>query len=149
MKWLMYIRAFIIVLLFCTPVFLPAQHEDLAKDVPIFFQELAKEDALHEQSLRLTDEEDQADYWNDQHSFEAQLKKFSYKTYLSYLKEKTMAYTAHEQECSATCGHGTYYFRQAEYYKQFNSNVLTTQLSSVDEKATAGKLGVIQKEDQQ
>lgn len=136
-------------LLFCSPVVIKAQADRAEKDESLFFEELAKEDALQEQYLRLTDEEDQHDYWNDQNSFEAELKKYNYHTYLSYLKVKTEAYAAHELECSAACGHGAYYFSQAEFYKQFTGDVLTTQLTSVDDRATNATLGMVQKDNKQ
>lgn len=149
MKWLRRMGGFLMVVSLCCPVIMQAQQSDAEGEESRFFEELAREDAVLEQSLRLTSEEDQQDYWNDQKGFEAGLKKLNYSTYLSYLKGKSEAYASHKAECSVRCGHGSLYYLQAEFYEQFNTAALATQLSSVEDKASPGKLGMIKNEDPQ
>ncbi len=147
MKWLKFMGGFLIGVLLCCPLMLQAQQAVSEGEESRFFEELARGDALQEQYLRWTDEEDQQDYWNDQKSFEVDLKKYKYKTYLSYLKGKCEAYSSHQSECSVRCGHGSYYYLQAAFYGQFNTDDLTQQLSSVDDKTNTVKLGLVKNED--
>ncbi len=108
-----------------------------------FFEQQAWEDATVEQQLRISEEEDQDDFWEDQKNFEMALKKNNYKDYQVYLYAKCEAYAAHEAQCSDRCAHGSHFVRQAAFYALYRGKVqaLSSEVPATDDKIA----GVIQK----
>ena len=83
--------------------------------------ERALEDASYEQELRFSSQADELDFWNDQRAFEQALFKRHPEFYQAYLYGKHLAYQEHREDCSAQCGHGDYFQRQASFYSQYNT----------------------------
>ncbi|GMN06397.1 hypothetical protein MTsPCn5_17860 [Croceitalea sp. MTPC5] len=90
--------------------------ESTTNVMQVFYTDLAKRDALHEQQLTFVNLEDQEDFWQDQNDFENLLGKENPKAYQVYLKGKRMAYRLHQKECDASCGHGENYVKKAAFY---------------------------------
>ncbi len=111
------------------------------EDVSFFILQ-AWEDAVLEQQLKISEEEDQHDFWEDQKNFEMALKKNNYKDYKLYLYAKCEAYAAHEAQCSDRCKHGSHFVRQAAFYARYRGKV---QALSSEVPATVAKIaGVVQ-----
>jgi len=81
-----------------------------------FYQRMAISDALYEETLSFTSEEDEADYWKDQLNFEKQLKEVAYSAYKTYIFYKRKAYLDHQQDCDIARFHGKGYNKQASFY---------------------------------
>lgn len=82
---------------------------------------LAMRDAEHEHELMFTSTGDEADYWNDQRSFEQKLLEHNPALYRGYLQGKKISYLDHGKTCGSACGHGDFYYRQASLYLQYDS----------------------------
>lgn len=81
------------------------------------YEHMARYDAKLEQDIQFSSEEDEADFWQDQKSFENALKYRDYSAYKVYLKTKQEEYAEHETLCKAKGKHGIYFQAQASYYK--------------------------------
>ncbi len=82
-----------------------------------FYTDLAVEDAEHEHALPKLSKEDEADFWADQKSFEAQLLQANPVAYRIYLDAKGMAYRQHQLHCGENyCDHSEEFARQAAFY---------------------------------
>lgn len=81
-----------------------------------FFFDLAIRDASYEISLKAFDLDDEEDFWLDQSMFEKLLLKKSKEEYQSYINAKNFAYQRHLDNCSDSCMHGKFYYRQATIY---------------------------------
>ncbi|MEM8999514.1 MAG: hypothetical protein AAGB24_04555 [Bacteroidota bacterium] len=80
-----------------------------------FYLELAEKDASYEHDLKLS-EEDEADFWNDQHNFENGLKQTNAYAYLRYIYGKKKSYVRHQKVCDLTCTHSHFYYQKAAFY---------------------------------
>ncbi len=82
-----------------------------------FYQDLAINDAKHEQTLPAIGAEDEADFWRDQKAFEALLQANSPEAYQVYINAKSAVYRQHQLGCGeAYCDHSEAFIRQASFY---------------------------------
>ncbi len=83
-----------------------------------FFDKLAQRDAIYEQSMRFSSEEDEQDYWNDQKQFELQIQQKNPKGYAAYIIKKHLIYNDHLFHCEDKHGHSNGYYKHAFWYAQ-------------------------------
>lgn len=81
-----------------------------------YYEQRAREDAQYEQSLAMENEAAESDFWNEQKSYEKELKKRDRKAYRAYMKGKRDAYAEHYEHCGHHCNHGRHYYSQATFY---------------------------------
>jgi len=94
-----------------------AQEKGLMSSDMSLYEHMARYDTKLEQDIQFSSEEDEADFWQDQKSFENALKYQDYSAYKVYLKTKQEAYAEHESLCKANAIHGIYFQAQASYYR--------------------------------
>ncbi|MER3376126.1 MAG: hypothetical protein RIM83_15915 [Allomuricauda sp.] len=109
---------FVTLLLFGCSNFVWAQDPDENSNLEkaTFFEQLALKDADYEQSLVLSNEKDELDFWEDQKRYEQDLMKSDEAAYRSYMKAKKEAYHEHFQSCSNVCNHSKQNLKRAEEY---------------------------------
>ncbi len=87
-----------------------------------YYEQRAKEDATYEQSFTADDPEDEEDFWEDQKTYERNLKKRDKKAYKAYMKGKRAAYAEHEAHCDNHCHHSEHYHYHASFYYHDHNN---------------------------
>ena len=99
-----------------------AQHNGLS-----FYQELARKDALREQTIAFSNIEDEKDFWNDQIQFENDLRVQNVPAYQVYMNEKRMAYSKHAEKGKNDCTHSDFYYKQAGFYFTYSDDTILTK----------------------
>ena len=97
---------------------LSAQDRELS-----FYEKQAQKDAQHEQLMVFSSTEDEKDFWNDQTSYENDLKAHDNICYHSYMKAKQSAYSDHAQSCGNSCSHSDYYYHRASIYFTYKNEL--------------------------
>ena len=87
-----------------------------SKDKMTYYQKRAKEDAVYEQRFEAASEEENEAFWDEQESYEKDLKKRDRKAYRAYMKGKRDAYQEHYEHCDSHCHHDAHYYHHASFY---------------------------------
>ncbi len=107
---------FTVVLLLSGCGFLWAQVTGPDQEKLSYYQQRAREDAKYEQSLAIGNDAEESDFWEEQESYEKDLKKRDRKAYRAYMKGKRDAYAEHYEHCGHHCNHGRHYYSHATFY---------------------------------
>lgn len=95
------------------------------QDKQSYYEQRAKEDAAYEQSLASKEIDDEETFWEDQKTYEKDLKKRDKKAYKAYMKGKRDAYKEHQSHCNNHCHHSDYYHHYTTVYyydSRYNHN---------------------------
>ncbi|MBP0904408.1 hypothetical protein ACFSKN_12415 [Mariniflexile gromovii] len=85
-------------------------------DKESYYQKRAEEDAKFEQQFSAKTKAEEESFWEDQKSYEENLKKNDKKAYKAYMKGKKDAYANHYEDCNHHCHHSDYYYHHASFY---------------------------------
>ena len=96
------------------------ENEENANDKKSYYEKRGEEDAKYEQSLEMTNEEDEEDFWQDQKQYEKDLKKRDKKAYEAYMQGKKDAYAEHAQHCANHCQHSEHYYTHTHFYYSYH-----------------------------
>ena len=85
-------------------------------DKKSYYQKRALEDAKYEQQFTAEVKADEEAFWQDQKTYEDNLKRKDRKAYGAYMKSKKDAYANHYYHCNSHCHHSDYYYHHASFY---------------------------------
>ncbi|MBJ6368315.1 hypothetical protein [Snuella sedimenti] len=85
-------------------------------DKTSYYEKRALEDAKYEQQFKADNEEEELAFWEDQKTYEAELKARDRKAYRAYMRRKRKAYAEHYGHCDHHCHHSGHYYHHATFY---------------------------------
>jgi len=94
----------------------PEKTNDTLIDKASYYEKRAEEDAKFEQQFSAKSKVEEETFWEDQKSYENNLKKEDKKAYRAYMKGKKDAYANHYEHCNHQCHHSDYYYHHASFY---------------------------------
>lgn len=81
-----------------------------------YYEQRALQDARYEQEFNAETKAEEHVFWEDQKTYEKDLKQRDRKAYRAYMKGKKNAYASHYEHCDAHCHHSPYYYHHASFY---------------------------------
>lgn len=103
-----------------------SQEAEVSQDERIdkrsYYQKRALEDAKYEQQFTADSKADDEIFWEDQKTYEKNLKRNDKKAYRAYMKGKKDAYASHYEHCDNHCHHSDHYYHHASFYYYGYSN---------------------------
>lgn len=90
--------------------------KDSSTDKKSYYQKRAEEDAKFEQGFIAKTEAEEERFWEEQKTYENDLRQRDKKAYKAYMKGKRDAYANHYEHCDGHCHHSEHFYHHASFH---------------------------------